>query len=259
MLRKLLLTGGCLLALSACTAGTNPSKNMDVMEGPPVTNIHTPYDDVLSCAYDKLKGHDLAWVGVGDIKDATGKFANGDGGNGFYVTQAAGDIAQNAWFEIQPDNVVNRRDFSVMLLENSLGRVLKIKTSDYHVTGSINTLDFLPGGGFDVTVAGVGAKARQYRMIVGMDLTLTDTNTSEIVAQTSLNKQIVALDYGMGIGRFFGDTLVTLDIGEQQREAVGIATRAVLQQASFNLASQLYDDVDMSECNAILDNVENVK
>jgi curli biogenesis system outer membrane secretion channel CsgG len=244
------------LGLGACTAVTPIGEDMKYLQGPAtVVDVTTVYDDALMCAREKLGDRGKFTLAVGEIADATGKFSAE--GNGYYMTQAAGDIMQASFVKAQPKHVANRRNTAVMELEMKVGRKLGWVGSDAHATGSINTLDFIPGGGIQVSIDGVGGKARQYRMAVGMDLFLTDTVTSMIVASTSLNKQIVATDYGIGIGRFFGNTLVTMNIGEQQREAVGFATRNMLKLGAFELLSDLYRD-DMPECRAIIDNVEGV-
>ena len=246
-----------VFGLSACTAGTSTNENMTLMNGPaPQVDITTVYDQALSCVADELVDRAKFQLAVGEIADSTGKFSSE--GNGYYLTQAAGDILQTSLVRAQPTHVVNRRNTKVMELEMKLGRTLKWVGSDAHATGSINTLDFVPGGGFEVSVAGWGGKARQYRMVVGMDLFLTETISSKVIASSSINKQIVALDYGMGVGKFFGTTLVTMNIGEQQREAVGFATREMIKLGTIELLSDLYKD-DFTACRAIIDSVEGVE
>jgi len=256
MIKKLLATTTIALSLGACTAMTPPGENMNLIQGPPpVVDVKTVYDEALACLNTELAGRANFNLAVGEIEDSTGKFSAE--GNGYYMTQAAGDILQASFVKAQPNSVVNRRNTKVMELEMKVGRTLGWVGSDAHATGSINTLDFIPGGGFEVSIAGIGAKARQYRMAVGMDIFLTNTMNSKIVASASLDKQIVAYDYGMGIGRFFGETLVTMNIGEQQREAVGFATRNMLKLAAFELLSDLYKD-DFSKCRTMIDNVDDV-
>ncbi len=256
--KKLLLALSILVLGSGCAATTPYKENMKLTEGPmPVSQIMTPYDSLLSCLSSSYMGK-KASIGVGAVSDETGKFSISDTGNGKYVTQAAGDIVQSALLQSKVARVVNRRDPRVMKLEAAFGGKVKWINSDYHITGSINSLDFLPGGGIDASVYGVGAKYRQHRMLIGMDLFLTDTRTSEVVGHSSIFKQVVADEMGANIGRFFGDILVAVDLGEQHREAVHFALRNMLKMAVYEMMSDLYD-VDRKSCSSIIENVEGVQ
>lgn len=242
-----------------CSAITPYSKNIPRLEGPKaVTAIKTPYDDLLDCLSSAYKGKKRFSIGVGAVSDETGKFSIGDNGNGKYITQGAGDIVQSALLQSKVVRVVNRRDPRVMDMESKRGRELRWIASDYHITGSINSLDFLPGGGFEANVWGVGAKYRQHRMLVGLDVSLTNTQTSEVVANSSIFKQIVADEMGAGVGRFFGTTLVGIDLGQQNREAVHFATRNMLKLAVYELISKLYEVQD-SGCSALIVDVQGVQ
>ena len=256
--KKLFLAFSILALGSGCAATTPYKQDMKLTEGPmPVSQIQTPYDSLLSCLSSTYLGK-KASIGVGAVSDETGKFSISNSGNGKYVTQAAGDIVQSALLQSKVVRVVNRRDPRVMKLEAAFGGKVKWISSDYHITGSINSLDFLPGGGIDATVYGVGAKYRQHRMLIGMDLFLTDTRTSEVVGHSSIFKQVVADEIGANIGRFFGNVLVAVDMGEQHREATHFALRNMLKMAVFEMMSDLYD-IDSKSCSSIIKNVEGVQ
>lgn len=256
--KKLVLGFSLLILGSGCAAATPYKENMKLTEGPkPVSQILTPYDSLLSCLSSTYLGK-KARIGVGAVSDETGKFSISDNGNGKYVTQAAGDIVQSALLQSHIVKVVNRRDPRVMKLEAAFGRKLQWIPSDFHITGSINSLDFLPGGGIDASVYGVGAKYRQHRMLIGMDLFLTNTRTSEVVSHSSIFKQVVADEIGANIGRFFGDILVAVDMGEQHREAVHFALRNMLKLAVYEMLADLYD-IDSKTCSSIIENVEGVE
>jgi curli biogenesis system outer membrane secretion channel CsgG len=256
--KKIILGISLLVLGSGCVATTPLREDMKLTEGPkPVTQILTPYDSLLSCLSSTYLGK-KASIGVGSVSDETGKFSISDTGNGKYVTQAAGDIVQSALLQSKVARVVNRRDPRVMKLEAAFGGKVKWISSDYHITGSINSLDFLPGGGIDASVYGVGAKYRQYRMLIGMDLFLTDTRTSEVIAHSSIFKQVVADEIGANIGRFFGNVLVAVDMGEQHREAVHFALRNMLKMAVYEMMTDLYD-VNSKACSSIIEKVEGVE
>ena len=132
-----------------------------------------------------------------DLWDQTGKEQFSDGGNGKFVTQGAGDIVQSALFRAGT-TVLNRRDPRIMETEVKWGirDGRRIVPTNFYITGSINSLDFLPGAGFDVKVAGEGAQYRQHRILVGLDLSMTEANTGRVVANVPLQKQIFASEAG---------------------------------------------------------------
>ena len=255
---KLILAFSLLILGSGCAATTPHKVDMELTEGPkPVSQITTPYDALLSCLSSTYLGK-KASIGVGNVSDQTGKFSISDSGNGKFVTQGAGDIVQSALLQSRVVRVVNRRDPRIMKMEVAFGGKTNWARSDYHITGSINSLDFLPGGGIDASVYGVGAKYRQHRMLIGMDLFLTDTKTSEVVGHSSVFKQVVADEIGANIGRFFGDILVSVDMGQQNREAVHFALRNMLKMAVYEMLTDLYD-IESKSCSTIIEKVEGVQ
>lgn len=236
--------------LTACAGMTVPLKNQaDLLQGPPVTDIFTHFDLALMCLKGQLRS-DIAFS-VGAILDQTGKDAITNGGSGKFITQGAGDMVQSALFQAGV-TVLNRRDPRIIESEAKLGirNPKHIKPSDYFITGSINSLDFIPGGGFDMQVSGVGPAYSQTRIIVGLDVSLTDAKTSQVVANTSLQKQIVAQDYSLNSGRFVGRTLLNVQIGAGEREATNFALRQMLNLATFELLSQVIPPSSFAECRA---------
>ncbi len=252
---KMSLIGAAAVVLGAC--GTAPlNKDAILLEGPPVSDITTPYDRAIAC----LAQFDIdpSIISVGAITDETGKESFSEGGNGKFVTQGAGDIVQTALVQSGVATVVNRRDPRVIITELQWGirDASTLIPADFFVTGSINTIDFIPGGGGEVVIAGVGGKYRQFRALVGLDLALSNTTTGEVVAVTALKKQIVADEVGANVSRFFGTTLVNIDLGTQQREAMQFALRGMLYFAAFDLLSQLYGEQVGAACRGEIDLLE---
>ena len=238
--------------LTGCTGlASSNKKPVTLVQGPPITDIFTPFDMALSCLKGQLR-HDVNFS-VGAILDQTGKDLVTDGGTGKMVTQGAGDMVQSALFQAGV-SLLNRRDPRIIESEAKWGiRDSKnIQASDYYVTGSINSLDFIPGGGFDMQIAGVGPSYSQTRIMVGLDLSLTDTRTSRVVANVSLQKQIVAQDYGINAGRFAGHTLLNIQIGKGEREATNFALRQMLNLATFELLSQVIPPNAFEGCRTII-------
>ena len=254
---KLSLLAVSAAVLAACGTAAY-DQDAPLVQGPPVSTVSTPYDRAIAC----LAQFDVepSIVSVGAITDETGKETFSDGGNGKFVTQGAGDIVQTAMVQSGVATVVNRRDPRVIITELQWGirDTSNLIPADYFITGSINTLDFIPGGGAEVTVAGVGARYRQFRALVGLDLALSDTATGEVVAVTALKKQIVADEMGANVGRFFGTTLVNIDLGTQQREAMQFALRGMLYFATFDLLTQLYGDQVGNACRGEINQLEGI-
>ncbi len=237
-------------SLTGCTGlASSNSKPVELVQGPPITDIFTPFDMALSCLKGQLR-NDISFS-VGAILDQTGKDVVTNGGSGKMVTQGAGDMVQSALFQ-SGVSVMNRRDPRIIESEAKWGirDPRQIQASDYYVTGSINSLDFIPGGGLDMQIAGIGPNYSQTRIMVGLDLSLTDTRSSKVVANVSLQKQIAAQDYGISAGRFTGRTLLNIQIGKGEREATNFALRQMLNLATFELLSQVVPPPVFEKCRA---------
>lgn len=237
------LASGCVVVPSV----DGPDKNAKLVTGPAITDIVTPFDNALMCLSGKIKP--TLTFSVGSVLDQTGKEQYTEGGSGKFITQGAGDIVQSALYRTGA-TVLNRRDPRILETEVKWGVVnpKNIVPSTFFITGSINSLDFIPGGGLDVSIAGVGPRYREHRILVGLDLTMTETKTGRVIANVPLQKQIFANDAAFGIGRFFGDTLVTAEIGNKQREAVHFALRQMLNLATFELLTQVMHPKNYSSC-----------
>ncbi|OTG72973.1 HfaB protein [Acinetobacter sp. ANC 4218] len=236
--------------MSGCTGmAVSNKKPVSLVQGPPITDIFTPFDMALSCLKGQLRS-DVSFS-VGAILDQTGKDVVTNGGSGKMVTQGAGDMVQSALFQAGV-SLLNRRDPRIIESEAKWGirDPRQIQASDYYVTGSINSLDFIPGSGVDMQIGGVGPNYSQTRIMVGLDLSLTDTRSSKVVANVSLQKQIAAQDYGLSAGRFAGHTLLNIQVGKGEREATNFALRQMLNLATFELLSQVVPPATFESCRA---------
>lgn len=242
----------CAVGISGCSmlppgVFTARDTNVELVQGPPIEDVVTPFDEALSCLRGKIQPGIV--FAVGQIVDATGKETFADGGSGKFVTQGAGEMVQSALFRAGV-TVVNRRDPNIPVVETQWGiRDLSQQMPvNFYISGSINSLDFIPGGGFSVQVGGMGPRMRQNRILIGLDLTMTDAMTGRIVASVPLQKQIFSRELGASLGRFFGETLISLDAGGQQREAVHFALRQMLSFASFELLGQVMNTSNFAPC-----------
>lgn len=239
------------MALTSCGlppgAFDGPTRNARMVQGPPIEDVVTSFDHALSCLRGKIQPGIL--FAVGQVVDATGKETYADGGTGKFVTQGAGEMVQSALFR-SGVSVVNRRDPNIAITEANWG-IRDIKRQmpvNFYVSGSINSLDFIPGGGFSAQVAGIGPRKKQSRILVALDLTMTDAYTGRLVASIPLQKQIYTSEIGASASTFFGDTLVQLDAGGMEREAMHFALRQMLSLATFELLGQLMNQDTYAIC-----------
>ncbi|WP_219907841.1 CsgG/HfaB family protein, partial [Cereibacter changlensis] len=190
---------------------------------------------------------------VGSIPDLTGKEQYNDGGFGRFVTQGAGDMVQSALFKTGA-RMVNRRETAVTLMEAQWGirDIQQQEPAHLLIAGSINSLDFIPGGGAVATIGGVGPRFRQNRILVGLDLTMTNLQTGQIVGSISLHKQIFANEIGFTAARIQGGTIVDADVGAMRREAVDYALRVMLQLATFELLTQSMPPEEYEGCRSLI-------
>jgi len=238
-------------ALTACSyvpgAFDAPTQNARLVNGPPIEDVVTSFDRGLSCLRGKIQPGII--FAVGQVIDATGKETYADGGTGKLVTQGAGEMVQSALFRAGV-SVVNRRDPNISITEANWG-IRDIKRQmpvNFYVSGSINSLDFIPGGGVTAQIAGIGPRNRQSRILVALDLTMTDAYTGRVVASIPLQKQIYTREMGASANSFFGDTLVQLDAGGMEREAMHFALRQMLSFATFELLGQLMNQDSYAVC-----------
>jgi len=244
-----------LLVLQGCAGAPGvaaSTSNARLVEGPPIADIVTPFDKALTCLKGRISPRLV--FSVGAVLDQTGKESFTDGGVGKFVTQGAGDMMQSALFKAGA-TVVNRRDPRVATTEAEwrVRDITRQLPSNFFITGSINSLDFIPGSGAEVTVGGVGPRYRQNRILIGMDLAMTEATTGRIVANVPLHKQIFSSEAGIGLGRFVGSELTSVDFGGREREAIHFALRQMLNLATFELLTQVMKVDNYAECRLFIE------
>lgn len=222
-----------------------------LQKGPAIQDVVTPFDMALTCVRGKIEPS--VSFAVGQVIDATGKETFSDGGTGKMLSQGAGEMVQTALYRAGV-TVVNRRDPNIPIVETQWGirDIKQLTPANFYVSGSINSLDFIPGGGIELDLGGIGARNRQTRILIALDLTLTDAFTGRIVANVPLQKQIFAQESGVGVDRFFDTTLASLSVGGMKREAVHFAMRQMLNFATLELLGQLMADQDYLPCKAMV-------
>jgi curli biogenesis system outer membrane secretion channel CsgG len=142
------------------------------------------------------------------------------------------------------------RDDGVFVKSDIKVPATAVQSSDYFIVGSINRLDTTTNSG-DVTfrVAGLGPRARGFALQVGLDLRAVNTNNSVVDTVVSVDKMVIGHEYGFGVGRIFGTTLVEIDAAGKQVEPLQTeALKGMLQYASGQLLAQLYEMEVPAKC-----------
>ncbi len=259
-----------LLVLAGCTVPPPGETPIATVRGPVPVRGLTPLDRALACLRAKApKGSDLRFA-VHRIPDRTG--VSDYDGPGKYVPQAAELMLITALARAGVRQV-NRTAVAVsewelkQALEKRLGegepvevngrrypfrpiRMGQLLGSTHTIFGAITELDFdILSGGAEVSVGGVGAKARGYYVSLGVDVVVSDTRTTEIVWARSYRKQIWGREVEAGLFRFFdvnpggngggvggiGVELFDIRVGRQENEPIHASLRWVMAQAAYDI------------------------
>ncbi|MFE1573257.1 CsgG/HfaB family protein [Comamonas odontotermitis] len=266
-LASALLLGGC--ALPTYQQVQMAEGEAAVMQGPGPRHNGTPLDGVLACMSHRIVaqqgGRAPLSVAVGDIKDYTGKYSQGDGnvvtqGGALMVYSALGKLGGAIDVRERFDTRVaelelaytDRRQLgdgnshaladdkgqrAVPWLPYYGGSILK---SDYYIIGGLTEVNYnIQSGGIEAQVNQIGPRYRVFTMNVGADLRIVETRTLRVVRAVSLQKQIVGREIGAGIFRFFGSNLFDINAGSKDLEPVQLGVRTTLEQGVIELISTI--------------------
>jgi curli biogenesis system outer membrane secretion channel CsgG len=268
-MRKIIVGAATAALLSGCVG-----KSTALLQGPPITEVATPYGAALSCLA-KVAGDEpnKPVIAVGAIADRTGKFSLDDGG--YKVSQGPDLMVMSALARTNAVRLVERVDTRVVEWElkyandKILGdgprtmdtdkgpvevpyRGIKagvLKGSDYYLVGGITSIDYnVFSGGAQIGVSNIGPGFREYRLLLSVDLRLVNSRTSEVKQTSTLHKQVVGYEVTAGIFKFFGNTLIDLNLGAKKDEPVSLAVRAVLERSVFDLVTGLLDTPETAPC-----------
>ena len=238
-----------------------------VMQGPSPRHNGTPIDSALACLSHRIvaqRGNKQPLsIAVGDIKDYTGKYSQGDGnvvtqGGALMVYSALGKLGGAIDVRERFDTRVaelelaytDRRQLgdgnahpltddkgqrAVPWLPYYGGSILK---SDYYIIGGLTEVNYnIQSGGVEAQVNQIGPRYRVFTMNVGADLRIVETKTLRVVRAVSLQKQIVGREIGAGVFRFFGSNLFDINAGSKDLEPVQLGVRTTLEQGVLELIS----------------------
>jgi holdfast attachment protein HfaB len=235
-----------VLTVGACAPLIDSSLAKPLL-GPPVTDNVTPYSVCLA-ELAKHPGLNRPTVAVGNITDKTGKRAYDSVNDSTEVTQGASEMVISAFYKTRQVNLTERLDPRIALAEQQLVQTALIREpigkanvapAHFLVLGAVTELNYnIHSGGERLFVYGVGASRRAAVINVGIDLRLVDMRSLGTVYVTSLQKQIVGVEYEAGIFRFFGDLLVELDVGQVRNEPLQLGVRSVVELAVYQILTE---------------------
>jgi curli biogenesis system outer membrane secretion channel CsgG len=261
---KILLAAATAMSLSACVSTAHPTAQFKPATGFSPTLNRSPMDPAINCMSQAtgVAGRAPLRLGVGQIKDYTGKFSNEASEGGFKVTQGGSLMVMSALGKMAGIDQVERFDTAIAEQEAALskaqlvrdptqsqGQVVRPLTagmydgSDYYIVGGITEANFtISSGGLEMNVAQIGGGSRYYVMNVAADLRLVDTRSLKVVKTISVQKQIVGREVRAGVFNFLGDYLVDINSGNKSNEPIQMGVRATLELGTLELLSPLYDN-----------------
>lgn len=240
---------GVLLFSGTAHAAPKPATReaaLAVTVGPAIREIESPYAPALRCLKINLTAEQRGVsFGIGSYVDSTGKvnYAS-ETASGAFLSQGMETMLLTSLgatgVKISNMSPANRQQtdwiFGRAGLVNSAaaenlakaGMKPRVLFPDYQVSGALTSLDFIPGGGFDVDIGGLKAGSRKNSVLVGFNGSVTLMPFSRLGDAASVpstfryEKQIIGYENDAGITRFFGGgntrSLVDITFGKSERE-----------------------------------------
>lgn len=278
---RVALAACALASLSACSAtlkGVQTQKlapgEVPVQIGAPVRDNVTPMEGALACFAKTLSasGRRPLVVGVGDIKDFTGRYSINEGnvvtqGGSLMLFSALGKLGGTVRIAERFDSTIAERELGYMdrrQLGNGEAHDVNgqkvpwlpyfggtIQVSDYYIAGGISEVNYnISSGGAEASINNIGIKRRTYTQSVAVDLRIVDTRTLLVVDAISLSKQFSGYEVGANTFRFFGLGLADINVGQKGQEPLQLGIRAAIEEAAIRLIGRV-TNVDPAPCLAL--------
>jgi len=111
--------------------------------------------------------------------------------------------------------------------------------STHLLSGAITRLDFdTSSGGFELYVNGVGAGKRVYRMLIGMDMHVTNTITGEIEWAKAYDKQFFGVEIAAGVFRMIDGEMVDLNTGVETGEPIQTGVHYLVDYIAYDMSRE---------------------
>lgn len=262
--------GGCL-PLAEFHSVQNAPDEAPVMYGPKVYRNATPLDGALACLGAKVRAkHQRFAIGVGDIKDYTGKFSQLEGaaitqGGSLMLYSALGKLGRGIRIHERFDTRIGEAELAFIdrrQLGNGRANTVDappgpngeaprpvpwvpyyggtILESQYYIVGGITEVNYnIQTGGAEFAVSNIGPKARTFTMNIAVDLRLVDTRSLVVVKTANFQKQITGYEVGAGVFRFFGIELFDINVGAKNQEPIQLGVRTTLEYAVLDLIGSI--------------------
>ena len=268
-----LLTGCSLSTIGVQTQQIAPGE-VPMQIGTPVRNNVTPMEAALGCYARSLaaSGRPPLVIGVGEIKDFTGRYSINEGnvitqGGSLMLFSALGKLGGTVRIAERYDSTIADRELGYMerrqLGDGTAHEVDgkkvpwvpyyggTIQVSDYYIAGGISEVNYnIASRGAEASLNNIGAKGRTYTQSVAIDLRIVDTRTLLVVDAISLSKQFSGYEVGANTFRFFGLGLVDINIGSKGQEPLQLGVRAAIEEAAIRLIGRV-TAVDPAPCLAL--------
>lgn len=270
------LLGGCISFKPALNAQKLGRGEVATPMGSLVRDNRTPLEGVMACFGEKLvqQRAQTKVIAVGDVKDYTSKYSINEGSA---VTQGGSLMVYSALGKIGGPILIAER-FDPTVAERELGYTDRrqlgdgevhavngqavpwlpyfggtITKSDYFIVGGITEVNYnIQSGGAQFQIDNIGPKARTFTTSVALDLRIVDSKSLVVVKTVSLSKQFHGYEVGAGLFRFFGTTLVDVNVGSKGQEPLQLGIRTALEEATIKLVAAV-NGVDPGECLAQYD------
>lgn len=233
------------LALGACTGPSIYSKDgVRPTLGLPVTSNDTPYSQCLE-DLAKQPAKNLPVFTIGEIADKTGQLDRSNNG-GTVLTQGVSEMMMSAFYKTHRVSLVERYDLRIPLAEARMvkeGLAVKpaqtakpIRASNFVVMGALTELNFnIVSDGARLAISGIGGGGRTVVINVGLDIRVVNSQSFDVVYNTSLQKQIYGYEVEANVFRFFGSRLVEFDAGRIQNEPLQLGVRSVVEMGVYQI------------------------
>ena len=276
-----ILLASQVLWLSGCSLSTIGVQTQQVAPGEapmqigtPVRNNVTPMEAALGCYARSLaaSGRPPLVIGVGEIKDFTGRYSINEGnvitqGGSLMLFSALGKLGGTVRIAERYDSTIADRELGYMerrqLGDGTAHEVDgkkvpwvpyyggTIQVSDYYIAGGISEVNYnIASRGAEASLNNIGAKGRTYTQSVAIDLRIVDTRTLLVVDAISLSKQFSGYEVGANTFRFFGLGLVDINVGSKGQEPLQLGVRAAIEEAAIRLIGRV-TAVDPGPCLAL--------
>ena len=268
------LLAGCSLSTIGVQTQQIAPGEAPMQIGTPVRDNVTPMEAALGCYARSLaaSGRPPLVIGVGEIKDFTGRYSINEGnvitqGGSLMLFSALGKLGGTVRIAERYDSTIADRELGYME-RRQLGDGAPhdvdgkkvpwvpyyggtIQVSDYYIAGGISEVNYnIASRGAEASLNNIGAKRRTYTQSVAVDLRIVDTRTLLVVDAISLSKQFSGYEIGANTFRFFGLGLVDINVGSKGQEPLQLGVRAAIEEAAIRLIGRV-TAVDPGPCLAL--------